>query len=204
MSTRNKPSTNNAPAPWPVYTGNLKTAMSPADDFTIEVPRRLASLCKLYKIEQADPLWERKLLMTLLHRHIKGFRFQAKRGNTVDSVFLIDEIDVLKDQYEEKTGIRPSTDAVVTEMLSFKKENPDIADMTRPRLMRIYSGARSFGRKHRTEPTERAGASANGCGPCRPCKTCPLIPTPGCFGTRSATGQLRNFLRRNAKTGMAA
>ncbi len=92
MSTRDKPSTHNEPGPWPVYTGNLKTAMSPADDFTIEVPRRLASLCKLYKIKQADPLWERKLLMTLLHRHINGFRFQAKRKGTVDNIFLIETL----------------------------------------------------------------------------------------------------------------
>jgi hypothetical protein len=64
-----------------------------------------------------------------------------------DNIFLIETIEALKDNYEEETGIRPSTDAVVTEMLLAKDQNPLIARMKNSRLMRIYAGRKELWEK---------------------------------------------------------
>ena len=115
-------------------------------------------------------------------------------------------IDVLKDQYEEKTGIRPSTDAVVTEMLSFKKENPDIADMTRPRLMRIYSGRKELWEKAQDRTNRTCWSLGKWLRSMQALQDLPADSHARLFwdAIRNRAQKLRNFLRRNAKTGMAA
>jgi hypothetical protein len=140
MSKGKSGARGNPPRTWPHYTGNLKSALRPSSDFTIEVPKRLSAICELYGVDQADPLWERRLLMVLLHRHVAGFQVKPPRGPTMDNLFIIEIIDGLKAHHENQTGRRPSTDAVVTEMMEVQAINPIIAGLTHSRIMRIYSG----------------------------------------------------------------
>ena len=126
--------------PWPPYTRNLRSPLDLGDDFTTEVPARLAAICTLYDIDQNDPLWERRLMMVLLKRHVRGFGVRSKRLPDLDDGWIIEIIDTIKDHYEAKEGRRPSTEAAVADLVASHGGQAPIAGKGQERLMRIYSG----------------------------------------------------------------
>ena len=114
--------------------------MDVGDDLTKEVPLRLSTLCHLYEIDQSDPLWERRLLMTLLARHVPGFGQKMPRLPDNDDAFTIDIIDAALDHYEQVEGRRPPVESVVVELVADKTPQWPIAGKSKERLLRIYSG----------------------------------------------------------------
>lgn len=143
-------------AKWPVYRGRLRTPLDPTANLAAEIPARLSALCTLYGVDQRDPVWERKLLMTLAHRHVKGFCVKRRRRATVDSVGLIELVDSVRDHFEEIEGRKPSAEAAI----AFIFESPDAAawfgSMRRQRALRIYSGRREV-LDHATREAVRQG-----------------------------------------------
>lgn len=143
---------------WPPYRGDLKTVLQPHDNLVDEIPKRLSAACKLYGIDQSDPLWERRLLMTMLHRHVPGFQYRATVPERIDNAFVIETIDALKDFHEEREGVRPSTDAVVQEIMdSPRAGNPAFVQMGDSRLMRIYAGRNEFEKDEFERSNQLAG-----------------------------------------------
>lgn len=164
---------------WPKYIGVLKTPLRPGDDLTVQVPDKLAALCRLHGIDPDGPLWERELLVTLSLRNVPGFGFRSPTRARVDNDWIIASVEFTKDVLEgkDKDGVRPSDDAAVANMIEeldkpgMENENQFLRDMlgkrkaklrggdTRDdlakkalhsRVMRIYSG-----RKDPKDPTQR-------------------------------------------------
>jgi hypothetical protein len=123
-----------------VYRHDLKSELPMDGNIVDEVSRRLGQLCRLHGIDEAAEDWERQLLMTILHRHVPGFQFRAKRRKAIDAAFLIETIEGLKSHHESLTGQRPSTDAVVQEIAEADPSENPFAGMSHSRMMRIYSG----------------------------------------------------------------
>lgn len=113
--------------------------MKVGDDLTVEVPNRLASICKFYGIDQTNSLWERRLMMTLLGRHVKGFWEEMPRLPQNDDAFIVEIIDQTLDHYGKINGVRPSVESVITELMEDQLQKP-IAGKSLGRLLRIYSG----------------------------------------------------------------
>lgn len=138
--------TNSTPAkkPWPRYSGRLKTPLKDTDDLTVEIPARLAALRALYQIADDDALWERKLLLTLAHRHVPGFGRRRKRKEQVDDDLFIELVDQVRADHEEATGNRLSADAAITQILADNRSNQWLGTLSHSRAMRIYSGRRQL------------------------------------------------------------
>ena len=141
--------------PWPDYTHELHSPMDAGDDLTTEVPRRLSAICGLYGIDESDPLWERRLLMTLLARHVPGFGQRKPRLPVEDNDAIIAIIDETRDRHERNDGRRPSVEAVVVELQA--NPPPPIKGKSRERLLRIYSGGHSAGHDPDNKSVARLG-----------------------------------------------
>jgi hypothetical protein len=124
---------------WRPYRFSLKSPLTSESDLTVEVPARLEALCKFYGIALDDPLWERKLLLTLAQRHVPGLGYRHPRKETRDAAFLIECINGLRDKHEVESGIRPSAEAVITEIL--EAPGSEFKGLTVARAKRIYYDA---------------------------------------------------------------
>ena len=140
--------------PWPRYS---KALLNLDSTIVKEVDSRLSTVCSLYSIDQLDPDWERQLLVTLLNRHVPSFRTPRRKRKPVDVAFLIEVIDGIKDTHEQKDGRRPSTEAVVQEIVDTPKEANPFHGMSRSRITRIYSGRGAELEKLRKDLTEDSG-----------------------------------------------
>lgn len=138
--------TNSTKKPWPRYSGRLKTPLELTADLTVEIPARLAALCALYRIDANDPLWERKLLVTLAHRHVPGLQCTRKRKEQVEDVILVELVDEVRCIHEAATGDRLPAKAAVAQVLFENRSHPWFGNLSQGRAMRIYSGRRELAR----------------------------------------------------------
>lgn len=142
--------------PRPGYTGELGSPLKSGDDYVAAIDRRIALLCEFYDIYQSDKLWERQLLVALLHHHVPGFQLPAPAGrpSTVDHHWIIENIDLVKDALEAEDGHRPSTDAAITYILENLEPGSDFDGKSHGTLMRIYSGRSETEKRFEREQSE--------------------------------------------------
>lgn len=140
------------PRTWPRYTGDLKKAMSITDDIVEEVPRRLEKICELYGIDQNDPLWERRLLMTVLHRHVEGFEVARMKRGALDEDHFIDIVDQLMEQSKRNGSPLPSK-TIIGRLQQSGSDSPEakvaFAPASRGYLETVYSNRNSKDAKRR-------------------------------------------------------
>ena len=127
------------PQPWPKYTRSLKTPPVYDGNIVLEVEERIKALCALYRINDDDPSWERQLLITLLHRHVPGFRLKSYKRKSVDNPFICEAVDSVKANEAKKTGHPISTDAAVAMIVEELQPGDPFYGMTHARMMRIYA-----------------------------------------------------------------
>lgn len=128
--------------PRPRYTGELGSPLKSGDDYVAAIDRRIALLCEFYGIDKSDKLWERHLLVALLHHHVQGFQLHAPAGrpSEVDHHWIIENIDLVKDALEAEDGRRPTNDAAIAHILENLEPGSDFDGKSHGTLMRIYSG----------------------------------------------------------------